>query len=79
MACCYARNVVYKQGLHDVPNERIHPFDDADDQVLMIMITFCTYDKLSSVARGQRGLQGLDDDPHWRIHSLFSYADRAQR
>ena len=37
------------------------------------------YDDLSSVARWQRGLQGLDDDPHWRIHSLFSHADRAQR
>ena len=37
------------------------------------------YDDLSSVARGQRGLQDLDDDPHWRIHSLLSHADRAQR
>ena len=79
MACCPARNVVCKQGLHDVPNERIDPYDDADDLVLMIIITFCIYDKLSSVARGQHGLQGLNDDPHWRIHSLFSHADRAQR
>ena len=30
------------------------------------------------MARGERGLQGVDDDPYRRIHSLLSYAHRAQ-
>ena len=78
---------VCKEGIQDVLNERIHPFDDLTGMrpmILMICGSFDQdeifhYDDLSSVARWQRGLQGLDDDPHWRIHSLLSHADRAQR
>ena len=62
-------------------------FDDLTGMMPMILIIggscdqddIFHYDDLSSVARGQRGLQDLDDDPHWRIHSLLSHADRAQR
>ena len=79
--------MVCKKGIQDVPNERIHPFDDLTGMMPMIHIICASfdqdeifhYDDLSSVARGQRGLQDLDDDPHWRIHSLLSHADRAQR
>ena len=46
--------------------------------VVMMMMIYLWNDKESSVARGERGLQGLDDDPHRRIHSLLSYAHRAQ-
>ena len=31
-----------------------------------------------SVARWERGLQGFDDDPDWRIHPLLPHAHRAQ-
>ena len=58
-------------------------FDDLTGMRPMILMICGSFDQdeiyLSSVARGQRGLQGLDDDPHWRIHSLLSHADRAQR
>ena len=79
--------MVCKEDIKDVPNERIHPFGDLTGMMPIILIICGSfdqneifhYDDLSSVARGQRGLQDLDDDPHWRIHSLFSHADRAQR
>ena len=32
-----------------------------------------------SVARWERGLQGVDDDSDWGIHPLLTYAHRTQR
>ena len=79
--------MVCKGDIQDVPNERIHPFDDLTGMMPMILIICGSfdqneifhYDDLSSVARGQCGLRDLDDGLRWRIHSLVSHADRAQR
>ena len=79
--------MVCKKGIQDVPNQRIHPFYNLTGITSMIFMIYGSFDQvnifhdndLSSVARGQCGLQDLDDGLRWRIHSLVSHADRAQR